>query len=237
MRTLVISDVHGNLAALRAVLDAEPWDELVCLGDLVGYGPRPAACVDLVREAGAVLVQGNHDRAVTEAVLPRCHPAFSSLAEPTLRLARADLGPEELGFLRGLPRWSFLDRDGFRGLLVHAAPSDPLYRYLGPEDPAWQTEADRADADLFLVGHTHLQFLVRVGEVTIVNPGSVGQPKDGRPEAAYALLEDGEIALRRARYPIEDTVRALAIRGVPPEPRRLLTEILRTGRVPALLRA
>jgi len=237
MRTLVISDVHGNIAALEAVLDAEPWDELVCLGDLVGYGPEPAACVELIRRHAGVVVQGNRDRALADGVPPRCRPSFEELAEVTHAIARAELTPEDLAFLRGLPRWLFMERASRRFLLVHAAPSAPLYRYREPHDPAWSREVERARADVFLVGHTHRQFEAEVEGVRIVNPGSVGQPKDGDPTAAYALIEDGEVRLGRASYPVEATVEGLAARGVPPAPRRQLAAILRSGRVPALLRA
>lgn len=237
MRTLVISDVHGNLAALEAVLAAEPWDELVCLGDLVGYGPEPAACVELVRRHSVVVVQGNHDRALADGVPPRCRPSFEELARVTHAITRVDLSPGDLAFLRGLPRWLFLERSGRRFLLVHAAPSDPLYRYREPDDSGWSREIELARADVFLVGHTHRQYEAEVEGVRIVNPGSVGQPRDGDPSAAYALIEDGEVRLGRASYPVDETAERLAARGVPSAALRQLTALLRTGRVPALLRA
>jgi predicted phosphodiesterase len=105
MRTLVISDIHGNLEALEAVLNAEPWDELVCLGDIVAYGPEPVACLALVRGAGGVVVQGNHDRALAEGIAPRCRPAFERLAEVTHELARAEASPMDMEYLATLPRW------------------------------------------------------------------------------------------------------------------------------------
>lgn len=236
MRTLVISDVHGNLAALQAVLDTEPWDELVCLGDLVAYGPNPVECVALVRDARAVVVQGNHDRALAEGTRPRCRPLFEHLADATHRFARAEASPDDLSYLAGMPRWLFLERDGRRYLLVHATPSDPLYRYLGPESPEWSGEAAKSDAHIILAGHTHLQFRLDLDTATVINPGSVGQPKDGDPRAAYAVLENGCVALRRVDYSVEDAVAGLMRRGLTGPELADLSEILRTGSVPARLR-
>ncbi len=235
MRTLVISDVHGNLPALQAVLSSEPWDEVLCLGDLVAYGPYPLECVRLLRSAGAIVVQGNHDRALAEGISPRCRPAFERLAEITHAFARDEAVADDIAYLAGLPRRLFLDRDGRRLLLVHAAPSDPLYRYLGPDAPEWREEAEGSDADVVLVGHTHRQFRLDIGSVIVVNPGSVGQPKDGDLTAAYAIIEEGRIHLRRVAYPVEETVAGLERRGLPGRDLADLAEILRTGSVPARL--
>ncbi len=237
MRTLVISDVHGNLEALEAVLRAEPWDELVCLGDLVAYGPSPLACVARIRDADAVVVQGNHDRAMAEGIAPRCRPAFERLAEVTHAFARAEVTAPDLEYLGALPRWLFLELGGRRHLVVHAAPTDPLYRYLGPDPETWAREVGRAGAEVILVGHTHLQFRLEVGGVPVVNPGSVGQPKDGEPSAAYAVIEDRMIHLRRVTYAVEETVAALKSRGLPQQDFEDLAEILRTGTVPPRLTA
>jgi len=108
MRTLVISDVHGNLAALRAVLDAEPWDELVCLGDLVGYGPRPAACVDLVREAGAVLVLEELEAARRRGATVYAEILGYGMSNDAHHLAQPD--PESTGVVEMMRR--ALDRAG-----------------------------------------------------------------------------------------------------------------------------
>jgi predicted phosphodiesterase len=237
MRTLVISDIHGNLPALQAVLNAEAWDELICLGDLVAYGPDPIECVRLIRSAGATTVQGNHDRALAERVAPRCRPTFERLAEATHAFARSEATDEDVAYLAGLPRWLFVERDGRRHLLVHATPSDPLYRYLAPDAPEWVGEVHRSDVRVVLVGHTHQQFRRDISTVTVVNPGSVGQPKDGDPTAAYAVIEDGRIHLRRVTYRVEDTIAGLQRRALAEADVADLSEILRTGSVPARLKA
>jgi putative phosphoesterase len=231
MRVLVISDVHGNREALEAVA-AEPHDSVICLGDLVGYGPEPAACVQWARAHAQLVLQGNHDRALAEGVAPGCRAQFLWLAEALAPLGRAQLAEEDITYLRQLPRSAALEIDGGRFLFVHATPRDPLYRYVGPEPDAWSSELAGIDADVVAVGHTHLQFDLSVGAARVVNPGSVGQPKDGDPRAAYAVIEDRTITLKRTAYPVEQTVTALEHSGVDPAAVRALSALLRTGRVP-----
>jgi diadenosine tetraphosphatase ApaH/serine/threonine PP2A family protein phosphatase len=119
-----------------------------------------------------------------------------------------------------------------RHLFVHAAPSDPLYRYLGPDAGEWLSEVAGLEADVVVAGHTHLQFDLRAGSLRIVNPGSVGQPKDGDPRAAYAILQDGEVVLERVAYHVEDTIGALREVGIRNEVVDVLGELLQTGNIP-----
>jgi diadenosine tetraphosphatase ApaH/serine/threonine PP2A family protein phosphatase len=109
---------------------------------------------------------------------------------------------------------------------------DPLYTYVRPDDrKRWEEELAKIDADILLVGHTHLPMVLRFGKRLIVNPGSVGQPRDGDPRASYAVIEDGEPRLERVAYDIEATIRALQGRGLPPAIFEHLARILRTGSV------
>lgn len=231
MRILVISDVHGNLAALEAVA-AEPHDAVVCLGDIVGYGPEPAACVQWVRQASALTVQGNHDHALAFNVPAGCSARFKRLAEATAPIGCAQVAPPDVGYLAELPRWAFLAAGGARFMCVHATPRDPLFEYLGADETRWADELHGIDADVLLVGHTHLQFDLHVGRQRVINPGSVGQPKDGDPRAAYAVIDDGEVLLRRAAYDPERTIDGLRAAGVAPDVVAVLGQVLRTGRVP-----
>jgi putative phosphoesterase len=230
VRVLVVSDIHGNWAALEAVA-AVPHDAVVCLGDVVGYGPQPGACLRWLRAKGAHMVQGNHDRALADGVPPRCHPDFEWLAAATVEIAKRQLSAEETAFLRELPRMRGLVLDGKRVVLLHATPSDPLYSYLGPDADKWRRAVSGIDADFLLVGHTHLPFHFRMGGLEVVNPGSVGQPKHGDPRAAYAIIEDGRPRLERASYPVDRTVEALVATGVDPAACGALARLLRTGRV------
>jgi predicted phosphodiesterase len=233
MRALVLSDVHGNVAALDAIAAAERFDAVICLGDLVGYGPEPGACVRWMHASADLVVQGNHDRAVGEGVPPGCRAQFRWLAEATAPIARAQLAADDRAYLAALPRWAHLTLSGVRYMFVHATPRDPLYQYLGPDAGAWAEEVAGVDADVVVVGHTHLQFDLTAGATRIVNPGSVGQPKDGDPRTAYAVIEDGAIALRRLPYPVDRTIDALQRANVPAAAVADLTALLRTGRVPA----
>lgn len=229
MRILVVSDIHGNAAALEAVL-AEPHDALVCLGDVVGYGPEPGACWRLIQPEAEVRLKGNHDHALATGAPPGCRPSFERLAELTASFGLVQLSPAERAALGKAPAAAIRELDGVRCLLVHATPSDPLYRYLGPESAEWEREVGDVEAGLVFVGHTHVQFRRTVAGRTIINPGSVGQPKDGDPRAAYVLLEDGAVHLRRADYPVERTVSRLEASGLDRTATARLATLLRTGR-------
>jgi predicted phosphodiesterase len=231
MRVLVLSDIHGNLAALEVVA-AEPHDAVVCLGDIVGYGPEPGACVRWIKGQAQLVVQGNHDRALGDGSPPGCRAEFQWLADALAPLGQTQLSPEERAYLAGLPRSVVQVYDGCRYLFVHATPSDPLYRYLGPDEKAWESEVRSLGVDAVVVGHTHLQFRLAVAGKRVVNPGSVGQPKDGDPRAAYAALENGTVRLARAAYDVERTVAALGASGANGEAVADLTLLLRTGRAP-----
>lgn len=230
MRTLVVADVHGNLAALEAVF-SESFDRVVCLGDIVGYGPEPAECLRLLRGYDLLGVQGNHDRAAAQHVPPRCSERFRWLAEATAPIARGQLSADDVAFLSALPHWGVAEHGRPRWVLVHATPSDPLYRYLGPDPIAWREEARSVEGEGLLVGHTHIQFELRLDAARVVNPGSVGQPKDGDPRAAYAVIEDGAITLKRVAYDVERTVLAYARSPVSAAAVDSLAKLLRTGRV------
>ena len=231
MRILIVSDIHGNRAALDAVA-AEPHDAVMCLGDIVGYGSEPRACLQWVRDNAAWVVQGNHDRANGEGVDPRCHPDFAWLAEAVVPLTRSQLSDDERQFLSGLPRWVMRDFDGLRVIAFHARPSDPLYGYMPNDYDAWAGEAETVEADLILVGHTHVPLDLTIGNRRVVNPGSVGQPKHGDARAAYAVLENGTLELKLVDYPVEETIAALASSSIDRRAVDVLSEMLRTGRAP-----
>jgi putative phosphoesterase len=207
MRIVIISDLHANADALAA-LD-ERYDELWVLGDLVNYGPDPEAVIHEVRRRATMVVSGNHDYAVGHASDPRCSPPFRAMADATQRYTMTRLSEEDKAYLRSLPLTATCVRDGRRVYLCHATPSDPLFAYCPPDSPQWADEVARVDADVVLVGHTHLPFIKTVGRRQVANPGSLGQPKHGGPHASYAVWEDGEITLRTVPYPLERTIEKL----------------------------
>jgi len=232
MIILVISDIHANHVALDAVVQ-EPHDAVICLGDIVGYGPHPTPCVRWVRDHAGWTVQGNHDRAAAENIPPQCRPDFEWLADAVAPLTHSQLGPEDVMYLRGLPRWATRDIDGIRVACFHARPSDPLYGYMPPDRARWARELANVEADLVLVGHTHLPLDMTIDGKRLINPGSVGQPKDGDPRAAFAVLVNGIPRLKRVSYDVNKTIQDLAASGTDPQAVDALSELLITGHVPA----
>ena len=202
MRLAVVSDIHANLVAFEAVLsDMPPVDGYLCAGDVVGYGPWPAECVDRLRELGAPTIMGNHDRAVaTETGF-----GFNSMADAGVRYASEQLSQAQIEWLRSLPD-ERVEHDG-RVKIVHGHPDDPdRYTYPGLFKPAML-----ADEDVLIMGHTHVQAHEVFDEGIVMNPGSVGQPRDEDPRAAYSLLDLDAMTVeeRRVEYDIDAVVEAV----------------------------
>jgi len=212
MRLGVISDVHANRVALTAVLDdMPPVEELVCVGDVVGYNPWPAECVEIVRERCSHTVEGNHDRNVTT---PSRYSA-NRMAHAGLELASERLSPEQKAWLRSLPR--SVEIAGGRLLVVHDHP-EHVDRYVRPAAfPGVRQYLDEYDG--CLLGHTHVQGAATIDDRLICNPGSVGQPRDGDPRAAYAVLDldasPPTADLRRVEYDVERVQAAIREAGLP----------------------
>ena len=229
MRLGLISDVHGNLPALEAVLDALAGvDRLLCAGDLVGYGPFPDKCVTRVAEAGAVTVAGNHDLiALGRLSTERCVP----LARETLEWTRGRLGEDARRALEALP----LRADPEDGLvLTHGGLGDPQ-RYVRSEAEA-REQLEGVDAGATLVlGHTHVPLVVGedrgellrggtgmvdlpAAERHLVNPGAVGQSRSADPRARAAVLDTdaASVELIAVDYDVRATRRALRAAGLPP---------------------
>lgn len=234
MKILVLSDIHANFAALEAVVQAEgDFDRLIVLGDLVSYGPHPKECIEFVRRHAFVAVRGNHDHALAFNVDPRCSSANEPLALATLGYHRTLLTDEAVDNLGRLPRSQKFYLDGYRFYAAHASPRDNLYSYrLTPElpDEALKREVGRVRADFLLLGHTHLPMVRGVGSRVVVNPGSVGQPRDGLPEASYAVIQDGVAEIKRVKYDVQKTVKALEALPLEEAVIRRLISILETVR-------
>jgi protein phosphatase len=154
------------------------------------------------------------------------------MADATRQHALKTLSEEDKHFLRDLPLTASVERDQRRFFLCHATPSDPLFAYCPPDSRAWVDEIAAVDADVILVGHTHLPFVRRIGNRTVVNPGSLGQPKDGAPDASYAVWQDGEFTLRKMKYPVDRTVAKIADLPLPTEITAALRHLLETGSPP-----
>jgi diadenosine tetraphosphatase ApaH/serine/threonine PP2A family protein phosphatase len=231
MRVAVVSDIHSNLHALEAVLaaiDAEAPDELWCLGDLVGYGPRPNECCAAIAERVDVCLAGNHDLAVRGTI---DLAEFGGEAGVAARWTREVLEPEAQDLLDRLE-----PQGTAHGVaLYHGSARDPVWEYVLSDDVAFVTIA-LANAPLVLVGHSHVALQIALvgeevsggvapagteleleGVQALLNPGSVGQPRDNDPRAAYLLLDlDARRAsFRRVEYDIAGTQREMREAGLP----------------------
>jgi protein phosphatase len=153
------------------------------------------------------------------------------MANATMQFSNAELDEEAKQFLRGLPKTRILERDGKRFLLCHAIPSDPLFGYCPQDSERWRQEVESIQADYLLVGHTHTPFIEPVGQTTVVNPGSLGQPKTGKPDACYAVWEDGQFELKQFSYDLERTLERIQHMPVPTGIQRDLATVLRTGSI------
>ena len=231
MRVAVLSDVHANLHALEAVLaevDAGGFDELWCLGDVVGYGPRPNECTALVRARATVCLAGNHDLVVLGKI-PMS--AFQNDAAAAAIWTQRTLDDEARTFLETLD--PLATRPGAE--LFHGSPRDPVWDYVLTEDAARQSFAATSEP-LVLVGHSHVALELSTdglalrggtadagkrvdlgGPRRLLNPGSVGQPRDGDPRAAWLEVDKGSgwATFRRTAYPVELTQGEMREQGLP----------------------
>jgi predicted phosphodiesterase len=232
-RIALMSDIHGNLAALDAVLadiDAAGIEERYCLGDLVGYGPDPAGVIDRVRTSGMPCILGNYDEGIAErrgecgcyyaTPLARSDGAASyAYTEPLVDDGRA-------AWLGALPREIRFEHAGLRVLLAHGSPRK-INEYLLPDrtDEQLARLAAEAGADLVCVGHIHVPYVRSLAgadgaRIVYVSDGSVGKPKDGDPRACWAelLLGDAaeiEVAFHRVAYDIDGVAAAMRAAGLP----------------------
>lgn len=235
LRFLILSDVHANWYALQAVLadSDKQFDQIVCCGDLVGYNPHPAKIIEWTRANCSSVIRGNHDKVV--AGIDNLE-WFNEVAQAAARWTTANLGPDELQYLRELPKGP-LQIEEFT--ICHGAPQD---------EDEYITNAREAAAcfahlplPLVFFGHTHLQggFFSKHGrigaipqipwrerELTIalepdivymINPGAVGQPRDSDPRAAYAIFDSDQrlITLRRIAYKVQKTAEDIREAGLP----------------------
>src|SRR3954451_16586837 len=240
MRVALVSDVHGNLTALEAVVAdvrRRGVDRVVHGGDLALIGPRPGEVVDRIRELGWPGVVGNtdellwrpeeHERQRERA--PRLAPLLELLFDAYAPHTREQLGPDRLSWLRGLPA----EHRGDELTVVHAQPGD-LWRAPMPDAEDGELSSTYAPLGSARVGygHIHRPFARAVDGLTVANAGSVGLPFDGDPRSAYLLLTDGVAEIVRVEYDVEREVRALQAAGHPDAER--LAEMHRSGRfVPA----
>lgn len=246
MRVALLSDVHANLHALRAVLDhvdASGVDRIYCLGDVVGYNAFPLECTNLVRERADFTILGNHDWAATVGTPDGFNPAAKAAVEYSRRL----LDDDARAFLSACSPHASFRVNGMRLDLFHGSPREPLWEYVFPDDapPLFDQLDHSLQADtprVIALGHTHVPMILAAGELDpadvgelpskflhsnldkdraasllLLNPGSVGQPRDGDPRAAYATLHTDSLRVQfhRVEYDVGAAARAVRDAGLP----------------------
>ncbi len=231
MLLALISDIHSNLEALEAVWDRiKDADAVLCMGDLVGYGASPDEVVEFVRREMErktfLCIKGNHDNAVAFGA----DWGFNPYARQAVIWHQQVMRVENLEFLRKLPVKQFFEDDtGRTYLLIHGSPRAPLDEYLFPWLPEdeFRTVLSYVRQRDLLLGHTHVPMLKVIGERRIINPGSIGQPRDGEWRASYALIdtETGGVTFHRVEYDVEESARKIVEAGLP----RMLAERLFEG--------
>ena len=242
MRYLVLSDVHANFTAMQAVLaDAPAFDEIWCLGDLVGYGPNPNECVERIQDFAHISLAGNHDWASLGKL---DLSSFNTDARTASIWTQTTLSPASRDYLHALP--THTEQGQFH--MAHASPREPVWEYILDANLAY-ANFSHFTAPICLVGHTHIPVIFELDEEQhrcktvpstldgpvplgsrrlIINPGSVGQPRDGDPRSSYALLDLEEMTweFRRVEYAVEITQERMRARGLP----RRLIDRLELGR-------
>lgn len=231
MRILVISDIHANLTAFQTVLEhsAGEWDKVWFLGDLVGYGPDPNECVALLRELDVVALSGNHDWAVLGRIDIK---TFNRDARRAIEWTRAAMNQEGMAYLETLPP----KIPGEQFTLAHASPRHPVWEYILDQATA-SVNFPFFESAYCLVGHTHTPVIFELvdnarvsvhaprygqsvglnGSRLIINPGSVGQPRDSDPRASYGLLDSETLSweYRRVAYDVEAVQERMRARQLP----------------------
>lgn len=230
MKIAIISDIHGNYDALESVLENIDTqgnvEKIYCLGDLIGYGAQPNECVEKIREIGCDTVAGNHDFA---SVGKLSFEFFNTFAKQSAMWTRDTLTDENIEWIKGLEYLKILDSV----TLVHGTPFSPeMFHYISTLNDA-QVSFEEMKTDICFVGHSHVPIVffdtnpisyvvkdeIRVTseEKTIVNVGSVGQPRDENPKACYALFDSEEMVIKlvRVSYDIESAVSKILEAGLP----------------------
>ena len=232
MRTLIISDVHANLTALQAVLkNAKPFDRVWCLGDVIGYGPDPNECIECIRSLpGLVCVKGNHDAAILGEIDVQ---TFNYEARASLQWLETKLLLENRHWLETLPERKIFENITF----VHGSPRNPIWEYIMDVRVA-EVNMAAFDTQICLIGHSHVPSVFLMGDddesnvrlydmipnepfsVTdqaIINPGSVGQPRDYDPRASFIIYDDesNQWTHHRVSYNIQEVQQRILSAGLP----------------------
>lgn len=230
MKIAFISDIHGNLEALNAVLEdieKRNVEKTYCLGDLVGYGPNPNEVVEIIRKMEIESVMGNYDDAIgfeKESCGCAYNPGRETeVGDESINWTIKNTSKKNKEFLKSLPMKKTVEVEGIKILLVHGSPLNYLLEYVKPNISSERLKeiTDNVDADIIINGHTHLMMAKHINGKTILNPGSVGRTKDGEPLATYLILnvEKGiyNYEFIKVKYDVKTTVEKIVKVGLPVE--------------------
>jgi len=217
MRILAIADIHANYAALERVLEEAPeYDLIICSGDIVGYGPSPNECIEALRKENTICVKGNHDYAMVSGETIY----LNRVAKEAISIQNDVILESNLKWLRKLPKYSSPLLAEKKAYIVHGSPKQPYREYLHPENI--QNNATNlhniTGSQLIFLGHTHIPVIHPTANGLIINPGSVGQPRDGNPMASYMHIELDEslrVSHGRIEYNIDQVTEKMEKLGFP----------------------
>lgn len=232
MRILVLADIHGNMPALEEIAKKETWDILICLGDLVDYGPWPDEVIDFIMESSNYTVMGNHDYSLAFGGNCGCSAEYIDLTMYSRKSTIDKLTKLHMSYLSKLPKKLELELDGMKLTIVHGSIKHPLYGFVAPftDEKNIREEMNGADG-IVLFGHSHLDmYKMLPSHLVIINPGSVGFPKGGDPRASYGVFEDGRYYQKKLEYDIESMVQGIMAMDMPKEIKDKLIYSVREGK-------
>ncbi len=227
-RIAILSDIHSNLEALQAVAKNLDVDDVIVLGDSVGYGANPNEVLDWLKDRNCIVIKGNHE----EATITGNTGWFNPMAARAILWTRQILTSANMEFLSSLEERKLIEFNDVRVSLLHGSPNDPLYEYVYEETHShlFDYYLQKEEANIIALGHTHAPFLWSSKNGMILNPGSVGQPRDGDKRASFAILtvEDGVpmVEHHRVEYNIDVAANKIRSAGLP----AMLAERLYNGR-------
>lgn len=216
MKIAFISDIHSNQEALQAILrkiKKMKVDKIYSIGDVIGYGGSPNECIELINEKDIPSVLSNHEW----AVLHQDTTWFNPVASEAIFWTIDHLDKKHFDWLRRLPEKNVVSVSGYKILLVHGSPRDPIFEYVS-EETVDENFVKRLDFDVIVVGHTHIPFVKKVEGSLVINSGSVGQPRDHNPKASFVVFDPKKFDAKiiRVEYDIKKSADKIIKSGLPP---------------------
>lgn len=223
MRIAITSDIHANLPALERFLEKARFDFWVDLGDSIGYCPFPSQTLEILRQECDNKILGDHE----DHCLRESYSRLNRYAREALIKTRGMLNEEDLDYLRSLKREIDFEIKGRKFLMVHGSPKDPLWEYVFPDrKQRIKVILKEREEDFLLLGHTHIPCVTTEENTTLINPGSLGQPRDGNQSPSYCVLEGDSVEIKRFSYNIDKTAEKIKEEGFP----EFLAERLYSGK-------